>query len=58
MIVASIIKVTDRIDFLNWLEWLPWNFSEKEKSYLADKAKVSNFVLWMRGRKGGRFKFW
>lgn len=55
MIVASIIKVTDRTDFYLWLDYLPWKFTDEERYRFAEKAKYSKYALWTR--RGG-FKFW
>lgn len=54
-LVASIITVTNRIEFYQWLEKLPWTFNAEDKLSLADKAKASKTVLW--SVKTG-FKFW
>lgn len=54
-LVASIITVTNRIEFYQWLEKLPWRITPEEKLLLADKAKTSTRVLW--SVKTG-FKFW
>lgn len=52
---ASVTRITNKYDLVNWIYSLPWNITPTEVSDILSEAKTKQFIVW--SQKYG-FTFW